>query len=335
MLFRLTKSYLTVYLHLTLLILITLKVEFFMVTINDIVDEMTSKGYKITNRTIKYYLERNLLPQPEKQGGYREGVKLVFPDKEEVLARLYRIFELKGRGYTLSEIKKTIERERAKELAGKRSEYLQGFIERDGRFYNKSSSTNLLIPQDNLERILLSGEVPSFSRETEKLNKLEPIASYHFEQIEKSGAVLPIFLIGDKPAYDEFDIPPIVYWLLLRLEYDIEWDIIEALVNKHAENFDRYVFLPEPDGIRFSREFIGWHRQFKLNLLGGLFFEYLELIEDGFMSVGGFADSELTCFWGAEYETLGAMIDDFLRGKCAFVPNLFTSNQQEFFLKRF
>ena len=105
------------------------------ISINELTGEMIDRGYKITPRTIRHYIEKGLLPKVRKQGGYKEGVRLVFEDKEKALDTLVKIYSLKGKGYKLSDIKKEMNEERIKKLKNKTKSHFDLFIEQVGHFF--------------------------------------------------------------------------------------------------------------------------------------------------------------------------------------------------------
>lgn len=274
-----------------------------MISINDLVKELIGKGYKIRPRTIKYYIEQGLMPEPKKQGGYREGVRLVFPDKEEALARLVKIFELKGRGFKLSEIDKFLKDQKREKAPSKHKEYLKSFIEVGGRFYQilkREPDGESQKYADSLKDIL-----------TDLEDKKDA------DEVEGQGFFITPYMYQNRVVYHLDMLIEPLSWIELRRKYGIKWHILQALFEKHKKNFDRDVHWPDPDGVRFSEAWIGYHRQWALNFFGSHLVEYIKGIHEGFLDEWGDDDSFILDF---KYRNMDIFIKDFLSGKCAFVP---------------
>jgi len=75
-----------------------------MITIDELTTIMIKNGYKIKKSQIRYYIRLGLMTETKKVGGYKTGVKLYFVNEKETVERLELIFELKGKGWELSEI---------------------------------------------------------------------------------------------------------------------------------------------------------------------------------------------------------------------------------------
>ena len=81
-------------------------------TLKQLTTRIQRKGYRVSERTIKYYSEIGLIPKSTgccpKCG---EQIDLHFSNSrftEESFKVLVKIFELKGRGYKLKEIKEEV-----------------------------------------------------------------------------------------------------------------------------------------------------------------------------------------------------------------------------------
>ncbi len=297
-----------------------------MVTIDELVGELANRGYRITHRAVKYYLDLGLLPQPDKRGGYGQGVRLVFPDKGVVLAKLLRIFELKGRGYKLSEIRHLILEEHCKEAIEKKREELKRYIKIQDRFYfviddlDSSRGRYSKYSTNSLSSILLSPEVMEMHEPTKfNLDFVESAC----EELETRGLYLPTHLYQNQSAYRLAAMYEAYGCLDIRREWDIEWDLFESLLKKHSENLSKYFYWPVPDNVRISEASIGFMQRNLLNQFGIWLGGYLSAIRDGFIS-----DS-----FHSRYDNVYIFIRDFLAGDCAFVP--FTEYQNTHFLLTF
>ena len=76
------------------------------ITIIQLLDRMEDQGYKrLSPGTIHNYRNAGLLPRTRKTGGPRKGVYLLFLDGDKAEAQLKSICSLKGKGFTMIEIK--------------------------------------------------------------------------------------------------------------------------------------------------------------------------------------------------------------------------------------
>ncbi len=75
-------------------------------TLDKIVNNLSAEGYKITKRTFQFYVQAGLLPKGSRQGQKTGGVKFYYPFS--VIETIKWIFELKSKGFNLSEIKETL-----------------------------------------------------------------------------------------------------------------------------------------------------------------------------------------------------------------------------------
>jgi DNA-binding transcriptional MerR regulator len=283
---------------------------------------MERKGYRITPYGVKYYIQNKLLPTPIKQsGGYKQGVRLIFPDPAEALTQLQRIFELKGLGYKLAEIKKVIKKEAEERFRGKQKRKLEKFIEINDQFFCK------LNDRAEIDKLKVDPEEP-WTDDLEKVlfKYLDPITVVKgdAEKIINHKLHIPLYLYRNKPVYLHNDIYEALAWVSLRREHDIAWDTLEALNNQHIKNFDKHFFLPEADGVKFSPNWINSIRQKQLNQFGWMVENYIgkiinETTETLSMKWENFGEP-VTHFWDYEYRDKDSFINDFLDGRCAFVP---------------
>lgn len=318
-------------------------------TIKEVVEKMRADGYKLTENTLKYYLSKDLLPEPKKIGKYGKGVKLVFREENEILSRLRKIFELKGKGYKLSDISKEIEREKIEELYEERKKELNGYFEKDGNFYEELDlpptweKHNILeVAGDDLRTIrAFSTYDPSnflFHDATYERSGLRRIGKggrpvNALKEVLQRGLFATtltnhgnlIYLLKDFEDY----ISP---WIKLIEEYPIELPVLEALSNKHKENLQNLCYWPEPDGVRFTVEYIENAKRIHLNGLGGMILNYITWIREGFVAV--FSDGGLGGFFSPppvlsfvsdfKYDSVDGFIEAFLQGECAFVSQVTT-----------
>lgn len=293
-----------------------------MVTIAEIVTEMKKEGYKISPTTIKYYIDIGLMPEPDKIGGYGAGVKLSFPDKREALSRLKQIYGFKGRGYKLSEIKLILSKPNVDELKKTNKKYMKQYIEMDGQFlrslknpggyqeYTYENFINFINWRNPINLPDMEISIP--------FSVPEEFWEDSFITINDLGLYYPTMIYQDKLMLNKPDYSYVAAWMILRHEYDIDWDIQEALFKKHKENMDnKYWFWPKPDNVRFSMEEIETRRREHLNILSGMILGYFIGAKDDFFKVepgGGWSTG-----WDYSYDNPHMLIDEFLEGKCAFV----------------
>jgi DNA-binding transcriptional MerR regulator len=291
-------------------------------SINDLCHYMERMGYRITPYGVKYYIQNKLLPTPIKQsGGYKKGVRLIFPDSAETLTQLKRIFELKGLGYKLAEIKKVVKEEADERFRDKQKRIQEKFIEINGQY------VRVLDDEAEIDKRKNDPDEPW----TDDLEKVL-FDFLHYVPVVKGDSVnvidrklhLPMYLYQDKPVYLNDDIHEALSWVSLRREQDITWDTLEALKKKHIENYETHFFLPDVDGIKFSQNRVNWIRQRHLNEFGLMLDNYIgkiinKTIDSLSMKWENFGEP-VTSFWDHEYGNIDSFINGFLEGKCTFVP---------------
>jgi len=304
-------------------------------TIQELVERMTSAGFKITPRTVKFYIERGLLPEPVKRGGYGEGVRLVFEDPEKAVERLQFIFSLKGRGFKLSEIRSEIDKlEEAERLLRAKTE-LERYVEIEGRVYYDLGpvSEDKRLSCQRLDILLRESGPNQYD-----LASCGPLELWWeaSKQVQALGLCLPQYVSEGALLYDEEALFGPSSWVLLHLEYGLDWDLLRELFEVSKKNLDQFFHWPEPDGERFSSLSIRWARQESENELGIPLKNYLEWMSNGFSLGGDFP------FFGAvnpsyRYTKQDDFVSDFISGRCAFVP-MYPSDsgdRAEMFLKKF
>ncbi len=302
------------------------------ITINEIVDRMTEEGYRLTARTVKYYIEKGLLPETEKTGGYKEGVKLLFSDENLVFSKLKKIFKLKGKGYTLSEIKIDFEKDLQVVARERHIENLKKYVQVEGRYYIDLSNSNF---QED-DRMIIAKNIIEF---VEKWNKISlyresRIPNADYSQIEIRSLFHPIFYFKEKLVWREIDGTIIGNLVELHTEYDYEWDVLEKLYMKHIENSQNYLHYPEIDNVRFTEEWLGWKRSDENQDFWGELKSFLNYIRTNAFSNfrSSFDSGEASPLWDSKYDNANDFISDFLKGHCVFLRGSDGSGMQ--FLKR-
>jgi DNA-binding transcriptional MerR regulator len=275
-----------------------------MISLNDLAKEFNGRGYKLTPRAIKYYVERGLLPKPMKQGGYREGVRLIYKDKEAILDRLQQVFLLKGRGFKLEEIAKILKRQGRGKVLKQRRAYLKRFKEANGHFYFTLENA------PDGKRYKYGESLKEFFP--------DPDIKKDADDVERRGLFKTPYMYRNRAVYDLDMLIDAPYpWIELKQKYAIEWNILEALFKKHKENYCHFVHWPNPDGIRFSEAWVGYHRQWAHNFFGLHLIEYIKGIHVRFIDEW---DKDYSFILDYKYRDLALFIEDFLSGNCAFVP---------------
>ena len=286
------------------------------ISLTDLVIEMQKRGYRTTSSGIRYYVQKGLLPNPVKIGlGHRSGVQLFFPDKDEVCSRLFNIFELKGRGFKLAEIRDELKDQQRIQLDYQRKIYLDRFLKKNDQFFLKLERE----PDDRWAKSL--GEVLKDPDVSYIYLQNRPCKEDDVDQITNRRLYLASYLYDDQPVYLDHDIWDSFDWLKLRIDHEIHWDTLEALHEKHADNFKKYFFWPDTDGERFTETYLGWRRQMELNSFGKLFKEYIERIITKTLTIMSLDYiGEVPVEWDYRYDNIESLIEDFLGGQCAFMP---------------
>ena len=275
-----------------------------------------------------------MIKPTRKRGGYREGVKLVFEDAEEAEASARQIFELKGRGFTLSEIKKVFEEKASVKALERHKKFLNNFIKMGERIYKRFAVVDGLNygELDRLRIVMLEDGPAQFNLSTcGGIKKIKEAA----DKVEALGLYGAPYLYGDKPLYDSDNLYQPSAWISLRLEYDLDWRVLKDLHRRHSENLEKIWFWPSPDGNRFTNLSLEWERQCQRDYLGTYLMAYFEWMRKGFP-----INSTEILYFGSpircdRYEDIHQLIDDFIGGRCAFVPGGYDYEEMCVFLKRF
>ncbi|NPU86362.1 MAG: MerR family transcriptional regulator [Syntrophaceae bacterium] len=284
------------------------------ITIKGIVQEMTARGYKVTARTIRHYLEMGLLPEPIKKGTYLHGVSLIFPEPEEALSAISRIYELKAKGYKLADIQKTITSEKWENAIVDQRHKLSKYIEVNGKYYREMDSVE--------DRYMHFVDVWDAIHSKSSIWSIRKLALPKLPRevivgLEEKGIFQPTEIYKGKQYYDKqhYYIQLIPCIGLVRDDFNI--DFLASLFNQHQRNLDKYVYWPEVDNIRYSIESINYMKRSMLNWFGFSLSDYL-----------GFLNNVNTKRDFKRYEeaihdiypNTEDFIDNFLKGNCAFVP---------------
>ncbi len=75
-------------------------------TVDEILEKLLEDGYVITRRTFQYYIQSGLLPKGTRKGSEKGGVQFYYP--VSTIKTIKKILELKGKGYSLSDIKNRV-----------------------------------------------------------------------------------------------------------------------------------------------------------------------------------------------------------------------------------
>jgi len=303
-------------------------------TINDLVQEISNHGYHITPSGIKYYIRQGLLSEPQKQGGYKKGVRLTFPEPKVTVSQLQRVFELKTLGFKLSEIKRIMKEVARKRAGTKRRKKIEKIVNINGQLLYKLNDEVEIRelkedPDDpwtsDLEAVLFDYlyKIPVFKGDSKKVINRQ--------------LYIPLYLYKGNFLYFYQNIWHAFAWISLRRSYDFAWDTVEALNNQHIKNFDKYFFLPDANGVIFSPNYITWLRQYHLNTFGSMLESYfgriiaktIEYIPIKWDNYG----VPISPLWDYKYREKDTFIRDFIDGRCAFVPT--PDNDLRYFLKKF
>jgi DNA-binding transcriptional MerR regulator len=306
--------------------------------ITDIVDRLTQEGFKITPRTIKFYIERGLLPEPMKRGGYQEGVRLAYKaeDSEKIMEILYLIFSLKGRGYKLADIKSEVNKLTVKKQAEALSRYIEidGFFREEIQFepHSRDQETDLFrypyhAYADSVGELLTEALLKG-----EELHKWGPLGDIKmlFSKIEGMGLWITPYCFKGRLVYDTQWLFQVARFVDLHKAYVLPWETIQTLFRKHEENERIFLHWPECDGVRFNQAWVEFHLRRELNDFGDMLLRFLEWIYMGCPFTA--TETGFVC-WDSVYNDTNEFLDDFLAGRCAWVPSPFQDPRK--FLKRF
>jgi DNA-binding transcriptional MerR regulator len=320
-----------------------------MATIAEIVQKMQELGYKISTRQFRYWYELGLLPAGEKRGGFKEGVRLVFSDPEEVINRIKKICDLKGKNYRLNEIAEICKKEEREKALKLRKKHLSNYVERDGRYFYHISEIQAksadFIEADTVVGLIeaikdIGDKNEKYLKNLGEIYALVDLLTDEAKHIDSIQLYQPRHIRNDRQY---FNINKAAYDTLLPSQflketYGIEYNLQKRLIEKHRESVEKYLFFPKIDGIRFTKEWLGWKKQEAAELWPKLLQEYLwfkgknVLIKKN--DYGG-KGKKLTFMWDYEYKNMNELTEDYLNGKCAFVPCVDAMFSRDYFLKRF
>ncbi len=77
------------------------------ITVDGVINELMNDGFKLSKRTFQYYVQSGLLPKGVRKGTEKGGVQFYYPSS--ITKTVKKIFELKGKGHSLDDIKKFLE----------------------------------------------------------------------------------------------------------------------------------------------------------------------------------------------------------------------------------
>jgi DNA-binding transcriptional MerR regulator len=287
-------------------------------TVSELSRLISKRGFTVQPSTIRAYAKAGLLPMPNKSGVHKGGVRHLFRDGEAALAQLERVCVLKEDGYTVSRILKLLEQEERQAIRVQIQEQLGRFIEKDGCFLCRIN----IDPLPSSYRA--ADSLSSFSAILEKESERPPFGGIAFRkttisQIEQRGLFKPLHTHHGQFAFEvsgpEFEA--LRAWGWLRNVLEIDWDVLEALHERHRQALQRYIVLPEPDGTVTTAEFNGWQKQRLQNAFSRLLKEYaLEMRTD---TATGLSEVDADSI-SSRYDSIEDCVRGYLSGECAFVP---------------
>ncbi|MBT3368608.1 MAG: MerR family transcriptional regulator [Nitrospina sp.] len=288
--------------------------------IQDVVERMVSEGFKLTPRTLTFYVEQGLLPQPEKRGGYKKGVRLAFREEDAARAirTLYLIFSLKGKGYKLAEIKDEIDRLYQDEKALNMKSKLDRYVEINDRvYYEKGLRSEHGLPSyTRLDEVL--GDEGPYRPDLSECGSLDMILEAS-RRVQALGLCHPLYVCKGVLIYDEGEGYAPGSWVILNLRYMINWDVLLQLFKVSVENLKKYFYWPNPSGKTCSHLSIRWMQQESENEVGLMLQHYIEWMEEGF-PLGELYPNFGLVNYSFRYSSRAEFIEEFIAGKCAFVP---------------
>ena len=301
-----------------------------MITMDELIAKLSAKGYPVTKTMLSYYIRKALLPSPQKMGVRRGGVKNVYPDENAIIARVEMIFALKEKGKSLGEILQELDLDALKRGQDNARKQLKRYIQKNGRYYRRLSKEEFNghyrtardlndfneILYEESGYLVIDGERVGGMRFTER----------YLAQIHDLGLFEPVYLYRNKYAYEVSGrgYESIRGWCFLHSEMHIDWKTLAAVRRKHAQNLDRHLFYPQPNGVQSSEAFNGWQRQQLLNDVSIRLRAYCISMRRGFLpsKLEEDPDDPPELAWDAKYSDVDTLIKDFLAGTCAFVPVL-------------
>ncbi len=300
-----------------------------MITIDELIEKLSAKGYAVTKSKLAYYTRKGLLPEPQKRGERRGGVKSVYPDTAAAMDRVETIFALKTKGHSLAEIKQTLETDALEQDRDQARQQLKRYVEKDGRCYRRLNKAEFDGHYRTASDLLVFNEI-LFEESSKDIGGMRIggvcFNDRHLAQIQDRSLFVPVYLYRNQEAYEVsgHGYEAIKSWGYLHTETGLDWQTLGNLHRQHRENLDRHLFYPQPDGVQASEAFNGWQRQQLLNGFGTRMKAYFISMRRGFAPA---ADDPPELAWDAGYPDADAFVKDFLAGQCAFVPVLTGSPQ--------
>jgi heterodisulfide reductase subunit C len=82
-------------------------------TTDEIIIELVQEGFRVSKRTFQYYVQCGLLPKGIRKGMEKGGVQFYYP--ASTIKTLKKIFEFKGKGHSLNDIKDLLKKSSIRE----------------------------------------------------------------------------------------------------------------------------------------------------------------------------------------------------------------------------
>lgn len=280
----------------------------------EILVKQFAKDHGHTETTIKYYIKMKLLPEPIKRGGYGVGVNLFFKDEALVTRLLNRILELKRFGYKLSEIKAVLEKEQSQTNIIPSKMYLQ----RGGKFY-------YVLDEDEINESYkfytsLSDLItPEFVKENHlsKFGTPDELRKYA-QEIEQRRLFVPNHIYDDRLIHSRHDDDTLTFLMHLHSQEKLTWEQLENLYKRQRINIEKYFHFPNDK--------TGWIEYKKQDIMNSFCFilaDYFDLIKNLIKPN----------YWDHRYPSIEEFYQDFIDGKCAFLPAAF-GGDIDVFLKK-
>jgi DNA-binding transcriptional MerR regulator len=303
--------------------------------------KMSELGYRIKAPTIKHYINIGLLETPHKIGGAKKGVRFVFEDVAGTIERLKRIADLKGRGFRMDEIPKELWKAEQQIVCDKARERLSRFVESKGDFFEEiewpPGSENYQANGFKFAHYTYADSAADLLDEklwrAEELHKYDtlPHIRADFLKVEEKGLWRTPYFYNGRLVYECQYLYQVARFVDLHRGYDLPWSTIEDLSGKHRQNMERFEQWPEVDGIRFNRAWVGVQKKEGRNAFASNLVDVFQWIKDGCPIYP--QEPTSVPYWHSQYQTVDKLVEDFLKGRCAFLPS--PIQEPHSFLKRF
>lgn len=315
------------------------------IALSDLPDELLKQhGIKTTVRIIKGMAEKGWLDPYSKAGGYRQGVRLYFDDKQRAIDGIKHIYDLRGLGYKDSEIDEVVMQIQVSRNLKEVEEYITAFVIHDGKPYKLNTFPNRKLPYGvlfalgDVLTVHPSGEkiTEKYLRDADKALRRFNISPDLFDEIQKRELIAQVDIVNEKPFFWYSEVlEPILSYVGLNMKYGLAWDTIDAIIKRVEGHINRYIFFPEIDEKTFTDAYVRWLQRKFLNCFSCYFESYLEKIDSKFKNI----DSNryyILMDYCSRYDSVEAFVADFIDGKCAFVfgGDLTQGRQYQMFLRR-